>query len=79
MLAADQNDNVRDERHTLYDDCERYEKADGAPHGAEITIAMAVLLVGEVLAVVGERGTAAVEAIGVVNLRAAGLKRGRNV
>lgn len=73
MLPSDQNDNVRNKRHTLQNDRERYEETDGAPHGAEITVAMAVLVVGEVLAGTGERGTAFVKTVGVVNLFAAGL------
>ena len=75
LLASDQNDHVGDERHALQDDCEREEKADGAPHGTEVAVAMAIFRVREVFASVRQRGTATVETIGVVNPSAAWLER----
>ena len=75
LLASDQNDHVGDERHALQDDCKGEEKPDRAPHGTEITVAMAIFFVGEVFASLRERGTATVETIRVVNPFAAWLKR----
>lgn len=74
LLATNQNDNIRDYRHALQDDCERHEEADRAPHGAEVTVAMAVFFVREVLAFACERGTTAVETVSVVDSFAAGLR-----
>ena len=73
MFAPYQNDDVRDNGHTLKNDCERNEKSNRAPHGTEITVPVTVFFLREVFAGVGERGTAAVETIGVVNLFAARL------
>ena len=73
MLSPSENDNVCDEGHALHDDGEGHEEANGAPHGAEVVIAVAILLVGEVVAFTGEGGTATVETVGVVDLFAAGL------
>ena len=75
LLASDQNDHVGDERHALQDDCKREEKPDRAPHGTEVTVAMAIFFVREVFASVRERGTPAVETISVVNPSAAWLRR----
>ena len=75
LLASHQNDHVGNERHPLQDDCKREEKPDRAPHGTEITVAMAVFFVREVFASFRERGTAAVETISVVNPFAAWLRR----
>lgn len=74
LLASDQDDNIRNHRHALQDDCERREEADRAPHGAEVTVAMAVFFVWEVFTVVCERGTTAVETVSVMNFFAAGLR-----
>ena len=48
LLASDQNDKIRNERHALQDDSEGHEKADGPPHGTEVTVTMAVFLLREV-------------------------------
>ena len=74
MFPSDKDDDIRDNGHAFYDDGQRDEETDGAPHGAEIPVAMTVFLVGKVIAGFGERGTAAMKAIGVVNLSAAGLR-----
>ncbi len=74
LFPSNQDDNIRNKDHALNDDGERDEETDGAPHGAEIPVAMTVFLVGKVIAGFGERGTAAMKAIGVVNLFAAGLR-----
>lgn len=73
LLPTREYHNVRNDDHTLHNDTEGHQKAHGTPHGAKIAVIMAVSLVGEVVALASEGGTAAVEAIGVVYLLAAGL------
>ena len=73
LLSSGKDDNVCDERHALEHNGERHEEADGAPHGAEVAVAMAVLLLGEVVAGVCKGGTAPVKTVGVVYPLAAGL------
>ena len=68
LFPTGQDYNEGDKRHALYHDCERHEKADGAPHGAEITVIVAVFHFWEAIALMGEGGAATVKPVGIVNM-----------
>lgn len=66
-LPARQDDDVGDDAHALEHDGKAHQEPDGPPHGAEVAVlAVAVFALGKTLAGVREGGTAAVEAVGVV-------------
>lgn len=67
LLPPRQNHQIRNQRHALHHDGEGHQEADTAPHAAEIAVVVAVALVGEVVALMGEGGAAFVEAVGVVD------------
>lgn len=78
LLPPRQNHQIRNQRHTLNHDREGHQEANAAPHAAEIAVVVAVALVGEVVALMGEGGAASVEAVGVVDAftaRLDGLQR----
>ena len=76
LLVPRQHNHIRNQRHTLQHDGEAHQKADRAPHAAEVAItAVAVRFVGEVVAGIGGGGTMLVEAVGVVDVCATGLFR----
>lgn len=66
-FPASQDDQVRDHANALQDDGKGHQEPDGAPHGAEVSVfAVAVFALWEALAGIGEGGTAAVKAVGVM-------------
>ncbi len=68
LSTAGQDGDVRHQGHALEHDGEGHQKADATPHGAEISIrSMAVVVLGEVFARLGDRGATFVEAICVVD------------
>ena len=62
------------ETHALENDSKGHKEADRAPHGAEVSIAMAVFTLGEVFAGSGKGGTDSVQTVGVVDVFAGGLE-----
>ena len=73
LLTTRNDHNVGYQRHSLSNHREGHQKADGAPHGAKIAVIVAVFRLWEVLARVREGRTAFVEAVGIVDVFAAGL------
>lgn len=66
-LSAGKYNQVRDDAHSLQNDCKGHEEPDGPPHRTEISVfAMAVFAGGEAFAGICQGGAAAVETVGVV-------------
>ena len=79
LPSPGQNHNVGDEGHTLHDDSERHKEPDRAPHAAEVSVMLAVRRLRELGAIVVQGGAASVEAVGVMNAFAGGLRQSGQV
>lgn len=75
LFAARHNHRVCNDGHALHDNGEAHEEADGTPHGTEVAIMTAVEWLRKVDAVVCEGGAAPMEAVGVVDMFASGLRK----
>ena len=75
LLATGHDNHVSDDRHSLDYDRKAHQEANRPPHGAEITVIVAVSGLGEIGAGVSQGRAATVEAVGIVDVATGGLQK----